>query len=106
MKHVFTANAMSADQEIVKQLLDEAKIPCLIKNAELSMALSELMPADCSPEVWILNDEDYIQAKQIVHALQNTKVENGVPWTCPDCGEAIEGQFTSCWNCGRDKLTT
>ena len=25
------------------------------------------------------------------------------PWTCPDCGERIEPQFTECWNCGASK---
>ena len=24
-------------------------------------------------------------------------------WTCPGCGERIEGQFTECWNCGRER---
>jgi hypothetical protein len=22
------------------------------------------------------------------------------PWACPHCGESIEGQFGTCWNCG------
>ena len=21
-------------------------------------------------------------------------------WTCPRCGERLEGQFTDCWQCG------
>jgi len=50
MKHVFTATTMSADQEIVKGLLDEAAIPCMIPNEHLSMALGELAPSECSPE--------------------------------------------------------
>jgi predicted amidophosphoribosyltransferase len=23
-------------------------------------------------------------------------------WTCPQCGEEIEPQFTACWNCGSE----
>jgi len=103
MKRVFTGNAMSADQEIVKSLLDEAKIPCMVRNGDLSMALSELTPSDCAPEVWILNDEDYPRAREIVEALRNAKVETPDAWICPGCGEAIEGQFTSCWNCGSER---
>jgi hypothetical protein len=105
MKHVFTASTMSADQETLKSLFDEAKIPCMIRNEHLSMALGELAPSDCSPEVWILNDEDYPRAREIVAALRNAQVETREPWVCPDCGEAIEGQFTSCWNCGKDRPT-
>ena len=103
MKHVFTATTMSADQEIVKRLLEEAKIPCMIRNEHLSMALGELAPAQCSPEIWILNDQDYPRAKAIVDAVRHAEVETHDPWVCPDCGEAIEGQFTSCWNCGRER---
>jgi rubredoxin len=105
MKHVFTATTMSADQEIVKGLFDEANIPCMIRNDQLAMGPGELAPSDCAPEVWILNDEDYPRAKEIVEAVRNAKVEIPDAWTCPSCGEAIEGQFTSCWNCGRERKT-
>lgn len=105
MKRVFTTTTMSADQQILKGLLDEAKIPCMVRNEDLSMALSELTLSDSSPEVWILNDEDFPRAKEIVDAWRNAKVETHDPWVCPDCGEAIEGQFTSCWKCGRDRPT-
>jgi hypothetical protein len=102
MKHVFTATSMSADQEIVKDLLEKAKIPCLIRNEYLSMALGELAPADCCPELWILNDTDYLRAKEIVDAWRNATIEDHGPWFCR-CGETIEGQFTSCWKCGRER---
>ena len=103
MKRVFTATAMSADQEIVKGLLDEAGIPSMIRNEHLAMALGELAPGDCSPQIWILNDEDYARAKEIVDDLRTSNVKTAQPWICSDCGEAIEGQFTSCWNCGNDR---
>ena len=103
MKLVFTANTMSANQEIVKGLLEKAKIPCIVRNEYLSMAAGELAPADCSPEIWIMNDEDYPRAKAIVDALRNAKVETPDAWTCPNCGEPIEGQFTSCWKCGSER---
>jgi hypothetical protein len=94
---------MSPDQEIIKGLLDEANIPSMIRNEHLAMALGELAPSDCSPEVWILNDEDYARAKQIVDELRASNVQTNEPWVCPVCGEAIEGQFTLCWNCGKER---
>jgi hypothetical protein len=27
-------------------------------------------------------------------------------WTCPSCGERIDGQFTSCWNCSAARPVT
>src|SRR4030095_3728283 len=101
MKRVFTATTMSADQETLKSLLDEASIPCMIRNEYPSSALSELTPSESSPEIWIMNDEDYSRASEIVNSFRNAEVGTAEPWTCPDCGEVIEGQFTSCWNCGR-----
>jgi hypothetical protein len=102
MKHVFTATTMSADQETLKSLLEKANIPCMIRNESLSMALGELPFTECSPEIWILNDEDYPRAKEIVDAWQNAEVETHDPWVCR-CGQTIEGQFTSCWKCGRER---
>ena len=105
MKRVFTANIIAGDQEIVKGLLEKAKIPCTIRNEYLSMALGELAPSECSPEVWIQNDADFSRAAKIVDAWRTAEVEIHDPWTCR-CGEAIEGQFTSCWKCGRERKTT
>jgi hypothetical protein len=104
MKLVFTANTMSADAEIVKSMLEEAKIPCAIRNEYLSMALGELAPSECSPEIWIQNDEDYLKAKGIVDAWRNAEVETHDSWVCR-CGETIEGQFSSCWNCEGERPT-
>jgi hypothetical protein len=104
MKYVFTANRMSADHEALKSVLEEAGIPCMIRNENPSTALSELTPADSSPEVWIMNDEDYPRAREIVNDFRNAGVENRGSWIC-DCGEAIEGQFTSCWSCGKERGT-
>jgi hypothetical protein len=102
MKRVFTATTMSADQEIVKGLLDDAKIPCMIRNEHLSTALGELPFAECSPEIWIQNDADFPRAVKIVDAWRTAEVEIHDPWVCR-CGETVEGQFTSCWKCGRER---
>jgi hypothetical protein len=103
MKRVFTANTHSGDQEILKDLLEQAEIPCLVRNADLSMALSELTPMESGPEIWILNDEDLPRAGEILGEWRAAAVEDPGPWVCP-CGEALEGQFTSCWKCGRERL--
>lgn len=102
MRRVYTANVMSADQEIVKGLLEEANIPSMVRNENLSTALGELPHADCSPEIWILNDDDFPRAMEIVDGWRNAEVEDHGPWVCR-CGETIEGQFSSCWNCERER---
>ena len=101
MKYVFTATALSPDNEMLKGILEKADIPCLIRNEHLSMAAGEV--PFIPPELWILNDEDYPRAKEIVDAWRTAKIENHGPWVCPHCSETIEGQFTSCWKCGRER---
>jgi hypothetical protein len=102
MKRVYTANTMSADQEIVKDLLEEANIPCMVRNENLSTALGEHPFTECSPEIWIQNDEDYARAKEIVDGWRNAEFEDHGAWICR-CGETIEGQFSSCWSCGKER---
>jgi hypothetical protein len=102
MRRVYSANILSGDQEIVKDLLEDAKIPCMVRNEHLSMALGELAPSECSPELWIQNDADFFRAMEIVEQWRTSTAENDGPWVCR-CGETIEGQFTSCWKCGSDK---
>ena len=105
MKFVCSANPMNGglDNEMFKSLLEEAGIPCMIRNQYLSVAAGEV--PFVPPELWILNDEDYSRAKEIVDAWRDAKVETHEPWVCPACGETIEGQFTSCWNCAKERPT-
>jgi hypothetical protein len=102
MKYLFTVTPMSGDGDMVECLLEKAEIPCIVRNDHLSIAAGEI--PHTPPELWILNDEDYPTAKEIVDGWQNAKIETGDPWVCR-CGEKIEGQFTSCWKCGRERPT-
>lgn len=102
MKYVFTATQMSPDGDMVKSLLEEARIPCLVRNEHLSSAAGEMgfIPL----ELWILNDEDYPRAKEIIDDWENSEIEDHGSWVCR-CGETLEGQFSSCWKCGRERPT-
>lgn len=103
MKFLCSSSPMNGglNSEMFKSLLDDAGIPCLIRNKYLSVAAGEV--PFVPPELWVLNDEDYPRAKEIVDAWQTAKIETHVPWVCSHCGEAIEGQFTACWKCGRER---
>jgi hypothetical protein len=105
MKRLFTAtNSIdAANIEMLKGLLEEAEIRCMIRNEYLSSAMGEMPFAEASPEVWILKDEDYLRASATLETWRNTRIEAGEPWTCAECGENIEGQFTSCWQCGNER---
>ncbi len=108
MKHLFTAtNSIDgANIEMLKGLLEDAEIRCMIRNEYLSSAMGEVPFLEASPELWILKEEDYFRARSMLETWRHTRIEVHEPWSCEDCGESIEGQFTSCWQCGKEKQTT
>ena len=99
MKKVYsTADIIMAGH--VQSLLEADNIPCIVKNQSLAGGIGELPINECWPEIWVLNDEDSSEAEQIIQATLSPSEQ--APWHC-QCGEDIEGQFSVCWNCGREK---
>lgn len=96
----------SADNPVmvghIQSLLEQAGIDSEIRNQALSGAMGELPPIECWPEVWIRRDEDYDRALALVEAEIHGLHDRGDSWRC-SCGETIEGQFSHCWNCGRER---
>ena len=98
MKKIYS----SQNQMIVgflKGILDDHGIACLIKNEHLSGAAGELPPIECWPELWVTQDRDSEVAQNLIDAALRAEATTRVPWTCPNCGELVDGQFTACWNC-------
>ena len=85
--------------EYIKNVLTQEGIGCMVKNSELGGAVGELPPLECWPEVWVLEDDDYARARDIVAGLCRDRT-GGRCWTCR-CGETLEAQFAECWRCGR-----
>ena len=102
MKYLFAPASVfdQASLETVKTLLENEGIPSVIRNEHLSMAIGEIPFTEAIPEIWVLNDEDHSRAHEMVEVWRNLPAETGDEWLCPECGETIEAQFTSCWNCG------
>lgn len=84
----------------LKDVLERHGIRCLIRNEHLQGAAGELPPIECWPEIWVLEDETYERAREILQATLGGEADPGPSWTCPGCGESIEGQFSACWSCG------
>jgi hypothetical protein len=78
-------------------------IECVTRKLDLSTAAGELPPVECWPELWILEDERFADVQAILKkALSPVKAVRKL-WMCSDCGEQIEGQFSECWKCGRER---
>jgi hypothetical protein len=78
-------------------LLQSNGVPCRIRNEFLAGAAGELPPVECWPQLCV-DDHLESRAREMLLAMQTpNRREN---WTCSNCGEPIEGQFTECWQCG------
>ena len=97
MKRVYSSDNVTLAWN-VKNVLENSDILCQIRNEFLVSGGGELPINDCLPEVWIVDDEDLIEATRIIENI--TAVPEKAPeWTCPNCDEINEGQFAICWKC-------
>ncbi len=89
---------------LLKAKLEEQNIVCLIKNADISgPAAGEIPPVVAKPELWIMDDNQYLLANQILQEALSKHATIQSSWDCPQCHEHIEGQFDVCWNCGQSR---
>lgn len=79
-------------------LLNSAGIRAEVHNAYLAGAVGEIPFIEAGPQIWIDEREDPIQAQTILDEAEQVAITPS--WRCGGCGETVEGQFTSCWNCG------
>ena len=88
---------------LLKERFASEGIVCLVRNDELSTALGEIPFVECYPELWVVDEEVWPRARLLLDKWLDENREAGPEWTCPNCGERIEGQFQSCWKCGGEE---
>ena len=94
MKRVYSSYNLTAVHH-ARNLLEAEGIGAVVKNQYLSSAMGDLPPAECQPEVWVLNDADAARAERLLFRPE----PQGPEWVC-SCGENLGAQFTQCWRCG------
>lgn len=98
MKRIHSLNdALLAGQ--LRNLLQSRDITCELRNLELRTGMGEIPLAECWIELWIGDDAREDEALELIRGTA-APPEGTAPWTCPDCGETLEGQFDACWQCG------
>lgn len=58
------------------------------------------------PKVAVKREEDVARAREVAEAFDKGQALDAAPataWTCPSCGETVEGQFAECWKCGTSR---
>ena len=86
----------------LQSVLENEGIDCWIKNLSLSGGIGELPPNECWPEIWLRNDGDYNRALALISSIVKPLASSQSAWRC-SCGELLEGQFETCWNCGASR---
>jgi hypothetical protein len=96
MKRIFSS-PHNAEVELLKNILADAGIVCEVRNGDIS----RIVPAPpFYEELWV-SEEDYPKAADLAASWERPAVSPASgAWTCPSCGELIDGQFSSCWKCG------
>ncbi len=96
MKRVFRAASLIQVAH-ARNLLLAAGIQSELRNQYLAGALGELPMLETWPQLFV-DDSDESAALGALARAAAAPV--GSPWTCEQCGEQLEPQFTTCWRCG------
>jgi len=99
MKPVYTAKHPT-EAHLVRGMLEAAGIRAEVKGDQLYGAYGEL---PVLPTVWILDAARAAEADRLVIDFLHggaARRHAHERWTCAQCGEVLEGQFTDCWKCG------
>jgi putative signal transducing protein len=99
MKVVYTAKHPT-EAHLVKGMLQAEGIRAEVRGDQLYGAYGEL---PILPTVWIYDDAHAAEAERLVIDFLRggaARRYGHQRWTCAQCGEVLEGQFTDCWKCG------
>lgn len=99
MKLVHTARHPT-EAHLIKGMLEAEGIRAEVKGDQLYGAFGEL---PILPSVWVLDDTLAEQADRVIIDFLRggaARRYGHQRWTCTQCGEVLEGQFTDCWKCG------
>jgi hypothetical protein len=88
----------------IEGVLRHAGIDAHVFQAGLYGAAGELPPTECWARVVVVDDAQAAQARAVILGyLEPGPLPDASGWTCSRCGEAIEAQFTQCWQCGGER---
>lgn len=85
----------------IRLWLGQHDMDSTVLGEHLSAARGELpLTVDTLPAVWV-DDHDSARAMVLMknYFEQKQNHANLPSWQCSACGENIEGQFDTCWNC-------
>jgi hypothetical protein len=85
----------------VQNILENANIAVTLKNEYAAGASGDLSFLNTWMEVWVINDEDYGKAMQMIETTLNS---NSGEWICNGCNERNAASFDFCWSCQQENI--
>ncbi|GAB4293335.1 MAG: hypothetical protein Kow0068_18450 [Marinilabiliales bacterium] len=85
----------------LKNILENHGIESVVVGENRFMVMGELPPGECWIDLYVVDDKMILKAASIIRkSIDEQETENYENWTCANCNEIIEGQFSVCWKCG------
>lgn len=105
MKYLLQAHSLadSAELQLIKRMLEQMRIACMIRNENLAGAMGEIPFMHCYPELWLLDEADLVKAEDALAQWRQASTQAQAVWVCWQCAELIDGQFGACWQCGTER---
>lgn len=105
MKYLLQAHSLadSAELQLIKRMLEQMRIACMIRNENLIGAMGEIPFTQCYPELWLLDQADLSRAEAALAQWRQACQQPQAVWVCEQCAELIDGQFGACWQCGKER---
>jgi hypothetical protein len=97
MREVFS-NQDLALVAYYKGILDEAGIPCYIRNE--NGGNPDVAGISFQPTLCVITDEAFDSAIALLKSRPAAVASARADWKCPACHEENPGNFELCWNCG------
>jgi hypothetical protein len=90
-----------------KSILEEAGIPCFIRNENTSATLGAgvlglVQSPVFDPVLCVVDDSRYDEAISLLKTTSEFTLAVRADWRCPKCGETVPGNFETCWNCSQN----
>jgi len=91
--------------ERVSIWLREHGVKTQLRGSRLVGLGGEIPVDEAWPSVWV--PADLVGAAGgLIARYEAAANAPAADWTCPACGEEVEGSFGSCWSCGADAPAT